>query len=141
MRHLLAVCLLLTAAATAIALQASSQAKTIATLRQFDSPNASDAGVAVQQTAFYMDGPSAGVPARPAVPGAAVSVSSFSLRAWKEGDKARLVVYAVMNDPRAPNGRTETPIATFALGAGESADVREAERWGAARLTVSVINQ
>src|SRR4051812_8938360 len=123
MRRLLAVCLVLTAASTLIASQTPPRTTVpLATLRHFDSPKPYDVAVGVQRTAFYMDAPSASLPAHPAVPGSAVSASSFSLRAWKEGDNARVVIYAVMDDSRAPKRRTETPIATFVLAVGQSAD-------------------
>jgi len=61
----------------------------------------------------------------------------FDIRAWKEGDKARVAVYARLEDKRAPEGNTETPIATFAIAPGQSIQVREAEKWGGPRLAVS----
>jgi hypothetical protein len=61
----------------------------------------------------------------------------FGLRAWKEGDQARVVVYAVLTDKRAPNGRTETPISTFLIAPKRSMEVKEAQAWGAPGLVVS----
>ena len=60
---------------------------------------------------------------------------AFTIRAWKEGNKARVAVYARLPDLRAPEGVTETAIATFALSPGETKDVREPEKWGGPRLT------
>ena len=88
------------------------------------------AGVRVDRPEFYLGAPSAGVPgARRAV--------SFTITAWKEGDKARATVHAELRDDRAPGGFTQTPIATFGIAAGESVVVREAEKWGSTPVTVS----
>jgi hypothetical protein len=89
------------------------------------------AGVRVDRAEIYLGAPSAGVP------GARGAVSFFTIRAWKEGDKARATVYAELRDDRAPGGFTQTPIATFAIAAGESVVVREAEKWGSTPVTVS----
>ena len=64
---------------------------------------------------------------RPSTPGGKVIASRFKIRAWKESDSARVVVYAVMSDSRAPKKRTETPISTFKLALGESREVTETE--------------
>jgi len=66
---------------------------------------------------------------------------AFTIRAWKEGSKARVVVFARLPDLRAPEGVTETPIATFALAPGETRDVREPEKWGGPRLTANAAVQ
>jgi hypothetical protein len=93
------------------------------------------AAVRVMEAAMYVDGASAGI----GVAGQETAADPvfFSIRAWKEGEKARVVVYAKLRDKRAPGGSTETPIATFPLGAGESVQVPEAEKWGGDRLAVS----
>ena len=93
------------------------------------------AAVRVLEAAIYIDGNSAGI----GVPGQETAADPvfFSIRAWREGDKARVVVYAKLRDRRAPGGSTETPIATFSLAAGESVQVPEAEKWGGGRLAVS----
>ena len=93
------------------------------------------AAVRVLESAMYIDGNSAGI----GVPGRekAADPVFFSIRAWREGEKARVVVYAKLRDTRAPGGSTETPIATFSLAAGESVQVPEAEKWGGDRLAVS----
>jgi hypothetical protein len=101
--------------------------------------------IPVSQSAIYVDdGPAAFVgaplsmlpmalPARQA----AVAGLSFGIRAWKEGEKARVVVFAALEDKRAPNGRTETPIATFMIAPGQSIEVPQTESWGASRVYVS----
>lgn len=62
--------------------------------------------------------------------------AEFSIRAWREGEKARVVVYAKLDDPRAPGGSTETPTATFSVAEKETVQVPEAEKWGGPRLAV-----
>jgi len=86
---------------------------------------------------MYVEGPTAGI----GVAGRETAADPvyFSVRAWREEDKARVVVYAKLPDKRAPEGSTETPIATFSLAAGESVQVPEAEKWGGDRLTVSAV--
>jgi hypothetical protein len=84
---------------------------------------------------IYIEGNSAGVgvPGQEKNPAAA----EFSIRAWKEGLKARVIVYARLSDDRAPGGATETPIATFAVAPGETMEVPQAERWGGKRMAVT----
>jgi len=61
----------------------------------------------------------------------------FNIRAWSEGQKARVVVYAWLTDDRAPQGATETPIETFVMGLGDTRKVAEADKWGGPRLTLT----
>lgn len=61
---------------------------------------------------------------------------TFGMRAWKEGDKARVVVYAVLLDKRAPEGRTQTPISTFLIDPGKAVEVKEPVKWGGTPVTV-----
>jgi hypothetical protein len=93
------------------------------------------ASVRVTKGEMYVDGPAAWV----GVAGQETAADPvlFSIRAWKEGEKARVVVYAKLKDTRAPGGSTETPIATFSLTARETVHVQEAEKWGGTRLAVS----
>ena len=60
----------------------------------------------------------------------------FGVRAWHEGDKARIVVYAVLDDNRAPDGTTQTPIRSFTISPGQTVEIPETEKWGAARVSV-----
>src|SRR5262245_3683483 len=55
-------------------------------------------GVGLQRTEMYLGGPSAAVPAQALSQGSKMNVSSFSIRAWKEGDQARVLIAAVMLD-------------------------------------------
>ena len=93
------------------------------------------AAVPVSNEQIYVEGISAGV----GVPGQEnnPAAAQFWIRAWKEGLKARVIVYARLSDDRAPSGTTETPIATFAVASGETIEVPQAERWGGKRLAVA----
>jgi hypothetical protein len=75
---------------------------------------------------------SAGIGSSKPIPGL-----MFSLRAWQEGSRARVVVFARLEDRRAPQGKTESPIATFLLTPGQTVEVRDSEAWGAPRLVVA----
>jgi hypothetical protein len=86
---------------------------------------------------IYVEGASAGVGVGQPPPGATMTELGFNVRAWKEGDRARVMVYARLADKRAPTGATETPVATFTIAPGESVEVRETEKWGAPRYLVS----
>jgi hypothetical protein len=140
-RRFLTVSFLLVAA-TAIASQVPPRPKPEmwVIIRQADSLQGS-AGVGVQHTEMYVGGGWGGAVARPIVAGSPLAVSSFRIRAWKEGDKARVVVYAVVSDTRAPKGETETPISTFALALGQSHEVTETEPWGAKHVVVNAATE
>jgi hypothetical protein len=97
------------------------------------------AAVGLQRNEIYVGGPWAEARAMPLAPGTKVTASGFRVRTWKEGDVARVVVYAVMIDDRAPQSQTETPISTFTLTLGQSVEVRETGDWGAAHVAVSAI--
>jgi hypothetical protein len=96
------------------------------------------ASVPVSRTEMYIDrGPFVWV-APASAPRVAQPELVYGLRAWREdASRARVVVYAILTDKRAPNGRTETPISTFTLAAKESVEVKEAHAWGAPGLVVS----
>jgi hypothetical protein len=139
MSRFVPTCFFVVAAATSIAYsQTSPQIVTVVGIRQFDSSQPMDAWVELQRTEIYLDAPSAEVPVRAAVPGATVAASSFRIRAWKEGEAPRVVVYAVMADPRAPRRETETAIATFLLAVGGSMVVSQTQEWGGKPIMVSV---
>jgi len=105
------------------------------------------ATVPVTRTEMYVEGPFAFVEAPPSVrrTGAsgfefgAVSGLAFGVRAWRQGDKARVVVYAELDDKRAPDGRTQTPIATFTITPGQAIEVPETEKWGASRVVIKAV--
>ena len=97
-----------------------------------------DAGRASVQTllAPYQRGPWAGVPAKPLRPETAATTSGFRIKAWSEGDRTRVVVFAVDRGAK-PEDEKETQIATFTLAIGEMVEVKETERYGAAHIVVS----
>jgi hypothetical protein len=65
----------------------------------------------------------------------------FGIRAWWAGDKARVMVYALLDDPRAPGGRTQTPIAMRDIAPGQSIEISETEKWGASRVVIKAISR
>lgn len=96
------------------------------------------ASVRVVRSEIYVDdNPSAGVGVGVPPPGTNSPELAFSVRAWKEGDRARVMVCARLQDKRAPAGMTETPVATFAITPGQSVEVRESEKWGAPPFLVT----
>lgn len=104
------------------------------------------ATIPVTQTEFYIDGPYAGIGGPPPLITAPAEVRNapgtgvfFNVRAWRVGDKARVVVFATLEDKRAPGGRTHTPIATLELAPGQSVEVPQTEKWGASRVYVKAI--
>lgn len=96
--------------------------------------------LAVRQTAFYLGQPSTSVPAEPRA-GAALAASRFSIRTWMDGDKAIVVVYAVVTE-RTSGRELETPIAVYRLlDNGRPARVTETVEWGAAPITLRLIRR
>jgi hypothetical protein len=63
----------------------------------------------------------------------------FGIRAWWAGDKARVMVYALLDDPRAPSGKTQTPIAIRDIAPGQSTEISETEKWGASRVFIKAV--
>jgi len=99
------------------------------------------AAVWAQRTEPYQGGPWAGVRALPLKGTAKPTATSFRVRSWKEGTKARVVVFAVARDESAPNGERETQIATFLLEHGESKDVTETAKYRAAPITIRAVRE
>ena len=95
------------------------------------------ASIPVQRTEMYFVGGPAAVIAPFGTPEGSKPELTFAIRAWRDGEKARVAVYAQLADKRAPTGRTETPIATFRLARGQNVEVKEATAWGARGLVVS----
>jgi hypothetical protein len=93
------------------------------------------ASIPVRMTEPYVVGPFAGTSAREAV--SERPALTFGIRSWKEGQSARVVVYAVLDDPRVPQGHSETPIATFTLRRGRHVWVNEVTKWGEPPMVVS----
>ncbi len=103
-----------------------------------------EATIPVTRTGMYVDGPFAFVEAPPSlrrtgqsgIESTPASGLWFGVRAWREGAQARVVVYAVLDDKRAPGGKTQTPIATVTIAPGKAIEVPETEKWGASRVVI-----
>jgi hypothetical protein len=97
----------------------------------------SSAAIGATHLAAYSGGPFADVPARPIKQDTPVTVSDFRIRAWKapESPAASVALYAVSRD--ASDRAIETLMATFTLKAGESVEVTDTEKYGAAHVTLS----
>lgn len=112
---------------------AQEPAMTVTIATSLTSPIA--ASIPVRMAEPYVAGPFAGTAAREGRGERAVL--TFGIRSWKEGQLARVVVYAVLADPRVPEGHSETPIATFTLARGRHVWVNEVTKWGEPPLVVS----
>ena len=136
MRYLLAVAVLFGLSNQAPGTQQAGQGDIWVTI----APSQGDGGsaaVRVMRSEVYVEGAWAGVGVGRPQPGVKMTELGFNVRAWKEGDRARVMVYARLEDKRAPTGATETPVATFAIAPGQSVEVQETEKWGAPRYLVS----
>lgn len=138
MKRVFSVSFFVIALSTSIVGTQTSPQIVVAGIRQVDSAQPMDAWVGVQRSEIYLDAPTAGVPARAIASGTTLETRSFRIRAWKEGAAARVVVYAVMPDARAPIGETETAIATHLLAVGGSVVVSQTKDWGAKSVVISV---
>jgi hypothetical protein len=137
MRHLLAAGLVIALSQQAPAVPQVAQ-QDIWVIVAYSQVAGGSASVRVMRNEIYVDnGPTAGV-GMP-VPNGERSELMFTVRGWKEGEKARVVVSARLDDKRAPGGATETPIATFTIAATESIEVRETQKWGAPPLRVTAV--
>jgi hypothetical protein len=141
MRRVFCACFFVIAAATTSADTQTPPQMVVVGIRQVDGTQPMDAWVGLQRSELYLDAPTADVPARAAVSGATIETRSFRIRAWKEGVAARVVVYAVMPDTRAPMRETETAIATYLLAVGGSAVILETKDWGAKAVVISVASR
>jgi hypothetical protein len=134
MRHLVAVCLL--AALTGSPSPAAGQFAP--SIRVYITDGGALGSVPVWTTPRYVEGPDAFIaPVRPKPQSGSPPELMFGIGAWKEGDAARVIVYAMLLDTRAPKGRTNTPISTFLITPKQSLEVKEARAWGVLGLVVS----
>ena len=95
------------------------------------------ASVGAAHTAIYSGGPWASVPARPIKPDTQVTATEFRIRAWKapQATAARVALFAVSRD--SSDRETETEMAIFAIEVGQSVEVKDTEKYGAAHVTLS----
>ena len=94
------------------------------------------ASVEAARTEPYAGGPWAAIP-DPCVSGnRQVTQPHLRIRAWKEADAARVVVFSVtLRDGLTPE--TETQVATFLLTAGQSVELPQATTSAGAVVTIS----
>ena len=97
--------------------------------------------VRLQHTNFYLDEPSASVPAEPLSAASTLLASRFAVRAWTEAETIRVVVYAVIPDPRNTARSLETPISTFPLARVGATQVVDAAQWGARPVIVRAVRR
>lgn len=90
------------------------------------------AGFQAARQAYWAGGPGAGVPAKSLTPDSRAMAYSFDVRSWMEGDRARVVVTAVLNGRGGPT----TEVCSFFISAGERREVSETERFGAGPITI-----
>jgi len=100
-----------------------------------------EASIPVMRNEMYVDSRPFVWVGAPPLRGTAVPGLAFGIRAWREGDKARVVVYAMLDDKRAPDGKTQTPIASVGLALGQSVEISETEKWGASRVFVKAVGR
>ena len=98
------------------------------------------AGLAPVADVYTTGGPWAAIPAQQLSAASQLTADHFRIRSWFEGSAARVVVFAVSVDATTKR-ETETQIATFAISAGDSVDVTQTERYGAAHVVVSATEQ
>jgi hypothetical protein len=138
MRRSLAVGLVVLGIVPAVSGQSATSGPTHVVV-SYDYSGAPTAFLEITESGFYLGEPSVGVRAEPAIGSASSpSASRFTVRAWREGDQTRIVVYAVVRSETARD--VETPIATYdwpsvhprvtALVVGETS------QWGAAPIVL-----
>jgi len=93
----------------------------------------------VWPSGFYLQTPMLSVAANPLVAGVEPVAQKFNARAWREGNKTRVIVYAIVLDRRSPDGELEKPLATFWINLGQQVEVAETEKWGAEHVIVTGI--
>jgi hypothetical protein len=94
-------------------------------------------------TPYTTGGPSATVAARALRPDVTPSAADFRIRSWTEGDRARVLVFAVTRKPGAPVGsddERETQIASVAMNADQSIEVTATEKYNARPITLSTLS-
>jgi hypothetical protein len=96
-----------------------------------------DATITATRAEPYLGGdPYAGIPVRALGDENTRIVAQARVRAWPEGDKTRVIVFAVQNP--APAKYLETPVATFLASPGDPERVVPMEDFGVAPVRVRV---
>jgi hypothetical protein len=88
---------------------------------------------------YTTGGPWAAIPARQAAD-SPLTTDQFRIRAWREGTAARVLVFAVSVNAATKEER-ETLIATFPIRIGESVELTQTERYGAAHVVITATEQ
>jgi hypothetical protein len=100
------------------------------------------ASVAVIENAPYSGAPWASIVAQPQKAGIPATARAFALRAWQENGRSRVVVYAVtVAQQNGKSVESETQIATHLLDRNESVQIAEVSKYGAAPVTITVIER
>src|SRR6185295_5562148 len=96
--------------------------------------------VEAEGTNFYLGEPAVIVRGE-TLPNAKPRASQFKVRAWHEGDHARVVISAVVTDPQAPARELETAIATYPVywNGGAPVQVSEMAEWGAGQMQLRAV--
>jgi hypothetical protein len=89
----------------------------------------------ISQDAFYLGDPAVNVQAEAAT-GSTLRVSRFAVRAWREGDHIRAVVFAIVPDPQVPTKTLDAIIATYSIKDSAGVRLTETAEWGAAPMTL-----
>jgi len=95
------------------------------------------ASVGAERTEPYAGGPWAAIPASCLNDSPEATARDFRIRAWKEAESTRVVVFAVVTDATAATKERETQIATFLMSSGQSVNVTQTAEYNAAPVTVS----
>ena len=130
MINALSVCLVVISSVGIASSQAAQEDRSI--LLSQDRAGGMNVVLGLNQDTFYLGGPAVSVPAE-SLPGTSLLASRFAIRAWREGDLARVVVYAVVL------GDIEVPIATHLLRHGSNIRVTETGKWGAAPVVLRLV--
>ena len=98
-----------------------------------------DATITATRLEPYLSGdPYAGIPVRSLGDDTRI-VAQVRVRAWPEGDRTRIIVFAVQNP--APAKYLETPVATFLASPGDPERVVPMDDFGGAPVRVRVAHR
>ena len=103
-----------------------------------DQPGGLNVILGLKQTMFYLGDPSVSVPAIGRA-GVTPTASRFTVRAWQEGDTARVVIYASVLS--ATGSDLEVVIGTYSLRTGGTVRVTETEKFGASPVVLRMVRR